>query len=147
MDIEDIKTAIVQFVFDFGYVPLDLRVRLNHGSFEIHFSIFKKGSITLADCSRVTIAVSEFMEHFLGTDDFTVDVSSPGADRVLKKPEEYDLFAGKKARIILKTGIEIIGTLNGYRVDRKCVNFVNWPEGEEKEIPFSTIGKCQLMID
>lgn len=147
MDKEGIKESIEAFVFDFGYVPLDIRVRLNNGVYEVHFSIFKKTRVTLKDCSMVTLAVKEFLVHLLGNDDFSLDVSSPGAERVLKKPFEYSLFEGKKARVLLNDGTELHVILKGYSVDQGCVEWVDLETGVLSSVPFGDVCKCQLMLE
>lgn len=147
MNKEEILDSIYSFVLNMGYIPLDLAIRLNHGSYEIRFSIFNKEKVTLADCTRVTIAVREFLWQFLGNEDFSLDVSSPGAERVLKKPEEYCLFEGKKARIILKNGKEITAFLNGFDIEKKLVNLLDPEKSEGMEILLSDIGKCQLILE
>lgn len=147
MNKEDLLEAIRSFVLNLGYIPLDLRVRLNHGSYEIHFSIFKKEKVTLADCTRVTIAVRDFLYCFLGNEDFSLDVSSPGAERVLKKTEDFCLFEGRKVKIILKTGKEFVAVLNGVQIENKIINLLNPETGEGMEFLLSDIGKCQLILE
>lgn len=147
MDKDSIKEAIESFVFDFGYVPLNIRLVLNHGSYEVHFSIFKKTSVTLKDCSRVTLAVRDFLIVLLGTDDFTVDVSSPGAERILKSPLEYSLFVGKKARLFLKDGTEFFVLLKSFDVDSSVLTYVELKCLDEKKVTLHDVNKCQLTLE
>jgi ribosome maturation factor RimP len=147
MDKESIKEAIESFVFDFGFVPLNVRVLLNHGSYEIHFSIFKKANVTLKDCLRVTLALQDFLLVLLGTDDFTLDVSSPGAQRVLKSPLEYSLFAGKKAKLLLVDGTEYMILLVSFDLDSSMLRYYDLKCLEEKDVAMQEVKKCQLTLD
>jgi ribosome maturation factor RimP len=141
-----LKEAIQLFVFDFGYVPLDIRI-LNNESMVIHFSIFKKNNISLKDCSRVTLAVKEFLVNLLGTDDFILDVSSPGAERVLKSPLEFAIFEGKKVKIIFKDGSIVKGILKGLTIDGSRVCFTDLSSNSEKDVSFADVSKCQLTLE
>lgn len=147
MDKESIKEAIELFVFDLGYVPLQVRVILNHESYGIHFSIFKRTNVTLKDCSRVTLAVKDFLIVFLGTDDFMLDVSSPGAERVLKSPLEYSLFIGKNAKLYLKDGTELFVLLKSFDLDCCSLIYMDLKCLDEKNVTLQEVSKCQLTLD
>jgi ribosome maturation factor RimP len=49
--------------------------------------------VTLALCERVTSALSELRERY------TLEVSSPGLQRPLTKPEHFRRFVGRHARV------------------------------------------------
>jgi ribosome maturation factor RimP len=49
--------------------------------------------VTLALCERVTGALSELRERY------TLEVSSPGVERPLTKPEHFRRFVGRRARV------------------------------------------------
>jgi ribosome maturation factor RimP len=49
--------------------------------------------VTLALCERVTLALSELREHY------TLEVSSPGLQRPLTKPDHFRRFVGRRARV------------------------------------------------
>ncbi len=58
------------------------------------------GGVTLALCERVTGHLSEFRERF------SLEVSSPGQDRPLTKPQHYTRFLGRRARVRLRQATE-----------------------------------------
>jgi ribosome maturation factor RimP len=51
--------------------------------------------VTLALCERVTGHLSEYRERY------SLEVSSPGQDRPLTKPQHYSRFLGRRARVRL----------------------------------------------
>jgi ribosome maturation factor RimP len=53
--------------------------------------------VTLAHCEQVTKLLSEYRESY------TVEVSSPGEDRPLTKPQHFRRFLGHRARLRLRT--------------------------------------------
>jgi ribosome maturation factor RimP len=57
--------------------------------------------VDIALCERVTRSLSDLLE------DWSLEVSSPGPDRPLTKPEHFQRFLGNKVRV--KTSEEIAG--------------------------------------
>jgi ribosome maturation factor RimP len=49
--------------------------------------------VTLALCERVTVALTPLRERY------TLEVSSPGIERPLTKPEHFRRFVGRRARV------------------------------------------------
>jgi len=84
-----------------GYELTELEVNLTHGHGMLRLFIDRPEGITLDDCGRVSQQVSALLDvedPIAG--DYNLEVSSPGADRKLVKPEHFDQFAGSmiKAR-------------------------------------------------
>ncbi len=49
--------------------------------------------VTLALCERVTVALTELRERY------SLEVSSPGLERPLTKPEHFRRFVGRRAKV------------------------------------------------
>ena len=56
--------------------------------------------VTLALCERVTGLLGDYREHY------ALEVSSPGQDRPLTKPQHYTRFLGRHARVRLREARE-----------------------------------------
>jgi ribosome maturation factor RimP len=56
------------------------------------------GGVTLALCERVTVALTALRERY------TLEVSSPGLERPLTKPEHFRRFVGRRARVRAEAG-------------------------------------------
>jgi ribosome maturation factor RimP len=52
--------------------------------------------VTLALCERVSGHLAEYREHY------ALEVSSPGQDRPLTKPQHYTRFLGRRARVRMR---------------------------------------------
>ena len=61
-------------------------------------SIILRG-VTLALCEQVTGALEDVRERY------TLEVSSPGAERPLSKPEHFQRFVGRRVRIRIGQGV------------------------------------------
>ena len=64
----------------------------------------KPGGITLGDCERFSRQVGAVLdvEDFIPTR-YRLEVSSPGLDRRLLKPADFERFAGRQIKLVLKT--------------------------------------------
>jgi ribosome maturation factor RimP len=99
------------------------------------------GGVDLALCERVTDQLRDLLETW------SLEVSSPGADRPLTKPEHFRRFMGRRVRVRTREAIEgqrsFTGTLTG--ADEGGVR-IQANEGEV-EIPLSGIRRSNLIPD
>lgn len=81
------------------------------------------------------------------TGPYTLEVSSPGIERPLRKASDYERFSGREAVIKLTAPVEkrhsYTGTLAGLDGDSVLLDV----DGERHSIPLSTIKKAHLTFD
>ena len=81
----------------------------NH--FVLRIFIDKSGGVTLGDCERVSNQVGVLFDvEDLIPNQYTLEVSSPGIERGLYKPADYERFSG--SRVKLRTAQPIDGQRN-----------------------------------
>jgi ribosome maturation factor RimP len=85
----------------------------------LRISIDKPDGVTHADCELVSHQVGTILDvEDIVPGHYTLEVSSPGVERKLIKPENYERFQGKKAKVFLKEPIDgqrhWEGTLSGF---------------------------------
>ncbi len=104
----------------------------------------RSGGITVEDCT----AVSHHLTRLFVVENIDYDrleVSSPGLDRPLKKPEDFSRFAGAEVHIKLRIAENnqrnFSGTLLGG--DGACVRIRT--EGGERAFAFDNIEKARLV--
>lgn len=101
--------------------------------------------ISLDDCTKVNTAIDELFESTQLIDGaFTLEVSSPGVERPLRRPMDYDRFRGKKARLHTFRPLEVreIENENYWTKNQKQKNFVGILKGLS-----SGHDKVQMEID
>ena len=108
----------------------------------------KSGSVSLDDCTRVTHVLDELLESDPElSSSYVLEVSSPGLDRVIKRPEEYDIFVGRHIALYLSEPVdekqEWHGQLQG-RLDSQVS--VKKDDGETVLIPLAVINKAKLVF-
>jgi ribosome maturation factor RimP len=109
----------------------------------------KPVGISHSDCQ----AVSEQLSVLLDVEDlvpgpgYVLEVSSPGLDRKLTRPAEFERFAGRKARISMQEPVEgqsfFEGRLAGYADGRVKVDV----QGRIVELPLAGVRKAQLVVE
>jgi len=105
--------------------------------------------ITHKDCERVSQQLSVILdvEELIPGPSYTLEVSSPGLDRKLIKPADYERFAGRLARVWLNEPVEKQsyweGRLTGYAegVVKLAV------KDREIAIPYAGIRKANLVVE
>jgi ribosome maturation factor RimP len=64
-----------------------------------------EGFISLDDCERVSQVAGPLLDQAdLITDSYTLEVSSPGAERKLRDRAEYERFVGRKVNVRYRSG-------------------------------------------
>jgi len=90
-----------------GCELLDLRLVRARG-WTLRLVIDRPEGVTVGDCARVSRAASALLDEEDGLleQKYVLEVSSPGIDRALFNPEDYDRFAGQRVKIELKQARE-----------------------------------------
>src|SRR5690606_259372 len=110
--------------------------------------IDKPGGVDLDDCTRVSHHVSGVLdvEDPIRTSS-TLAVSSPGLERPMFKPSDYNRFAGERVRLRLQPPLDgrrrLAGVLRGLRGDMVVVE----ENGIEINVPLSQIDKANLELE
>jgi ribosome maturation factor RimP len=116
--------------------------------------IDKEGGIALDDCADVSHELSAILDvEDIIPCNYTLEVSSPGLDRPLKKPEDYQRFAGRLVKIrtydqcLDDSGNRrktFLGTLEGL-VDGSIR--MTLKEGQTASIPLERVAKANLEFE
>jgi ribosome maturation factor RimP len=97
-----------------------------------------------ADISRSVSALLDVADPIAGA--YTLEVSSPGIDRPLVRPEDYDRFAGFEARIELSQPLSGRKRFRGRLLGRAGDSIRLIAETGEVEVPLSAIARAKLVL-
>jgi ribosome maturation factor RimP len=110
--------------------------------------IDKEGGITLDDCSQFSQSIEEvFDAEDLIPTRYVLEVSSPGIERGLFSPADFERFIGKLAKVKFSTGGEaatVTGRIAG--VNGSVIKLLDKKAGEI-EIDHANVLKANLKID
>lgn len=145
---QKIATLIEPTMTDMGYELV--RVMTTGGrrpTLQIMAERIDRAGMNVDDCAEISRAISAILD----VDDpisgaYELEVSSPGIDRPLMKPADFERFAGFEARVETDLAIDgqrkFKGQLLG--LQDQAVRLA-LPEGE-KEIPLTAIRKAKLVL-
>ncbi|OBS10359.1 ribosome maturation factor [Acidihalobacter prosperus] len=111
--------------------------------------IDRDGGITLDDCALV----SEQVGALLDVEDpitlaYRLEVSSPGLDRVLFKPEQYRRYIGARLKLRLRWAVEGRRNVQGRLVacDDEAVS-IELETGEAATVPLESVHRARLIYE
>ena len=104
--------------------------------------------VTIVDCARASRALEARLEaDALVSEQYVLEVSSPGADRPLRTAADWRRFIGRRATVTSgllaggKQEVEILG-LDGDGI--AAVAHVRDPKGRETHVPLADITQARL---
>ena len=109
-------------------------------------------SVTVDDCARV----SRDLSAILDVDDvvpmaYTLEVSSPGLDRPLTRAEDYERFAGRRAKLVMREKVDgqgyFKGQLGGIEDGPVKVVVIEGEDGRTHRVPLDVITRANLEVD
>jgi ribosome maturation factor RimP len=106
-----------------------------------------EASMTVADCAEISRSISALLDvadPIAGA--YTLEVSSPGIDRPLVRPEDYDRFAGFEARIEMAEPIAGRKRFRGRLLGRLADDVRLAGEAGEIRLPFAGIARARLVL-
>src|SRR5579872_3053759 len=90
-----------------GLEVVEVELKGSGGNHLLRISIDKPAGVTHADCELVSHQVGTILDvEDVVPGHYTLEVSSPGVERKLFKPNDYIRFQGKKAKIVLREPVE-----------------------------------------
>src|SRR5436305_13444734 len=97
-----------------------------------------------ADISRTVSALLDVADPIAGA--YTLEVSSPGIDRPLVRPEDYDRFAGFEAKLELSHPLSGRKRFRGRLLGRAGDSVRLIAEIGEVHVPLSAIARAKLIL-
>ena len=90
-----------------GIEVVEVEFKGNGNNQLLRISIDKPAGVSHADCELVSQQVGTILDvEDVVPGHYTLEVSSPGVERKLLKPNDYIRFQGKKAKIVLREPVE-----------------------------------------
>ena len=128
-----------------GYELVELEYAAGRTQAVVRLFIDTPAGITVDDCERVSRDVAALLD----VDDpiptaYTLEVSSPGFDRVLRTPAHFERFVGERVFVELKapragrkryTGVLQVASATGIELE---------VDKQKVEVRFEEIGKARL---
>ncbi len=95
-----VRDTIEPVLAALGFSLVDCTVGRRKGATRVAVVIYRKEGVGVEDCAAVSGALLPRLETLPEIQEVSLEVSSPGTERVLRSPTEYALFAGRGVRIL-----------------------------------------------
>ena len=127
-----------------------VRVRLSGGGRPTLQVMAERGDgkeMTVEDCAEISRAVSAILDvedPIAGA--YVLEVSSPGLDRPLTRPEDFSRFAGHEAKLDLSDAVDGRKRIRGRLVGLEGDNVRIVTEEGESALPVAVIRSAKLVL-
>jgi len=129
-------------------VDIELRHERSRGGRVLRVYLDKTGGPTVDDLGRVSRQLSELLDgQDVVSGAYTLEVSSPGINRPLKRPEHFARYIGKRVRIRTRDLIGGRRSFLGILQDVAGESITVAQEGTRYDIPFAAIEKSNYEHD
>ena len=139
------RTLLEPTIDNLGYELIHIELSSQGKQTILRFYIDAPGGIQIDDCETVSRQLSAVLdvEDPLNTA-YLLEVSSPGLDRPLVKPNHFQKFVGDQAKITTHTHILGRRRFTGQMVEANDEMVIMEVDGESYELPYEDIESARL---
>ena len=145
-----IRQIVQEVVESQGYEFVDMEFKGSGNNAILRIFIDKPEGVSHADCEFMSKQVGTILdvEDVMPGGSYTLEVSSPGLERPLKKPRDFERFLGQKAKVVLREPVAARrhweGTLSGFS---DGVIRLQPSTGEPVEFELAMVERANLKFD
>lgn len=143
---EQVQALLEPLVENLGYELVCLELQGSGQNSLLRLYIDAPQGIGLEDCERVSREVSATMDvadPISGS--YRLEVSSPGLDRPLAKPEHFRRFAGRQAKLQMRAPVEGRRRFAGRLLGLEQNEIVIEVDGSSFRLPLEQVEKARLV--
>ncbi len=147
MNREKISAELKELAEELGFEYVGAEFVREAGTPVLRVYIDREGGVSLDDCEKVSQAAGTMLDA--RADDFDgnylLEVSSPGIERPLFSPTDYERFTGRPVSVKLKKPVEGRRRVSAVIEGREGENILLNCGGEPIAVPFEQIGSAHLV--
>ena len=143
-----LDNLIKNTVTGLGYQLWGYEYRPHSESALLHIFIENSNGISIDDCATVSRQMGAVLdvENIIPVA-YILEVSSPGMDRVLFTPEQYQDYLGETIKIRTRTPIEERRNFKGSLLETNDTIVTIRVDNQEFKIPFDSIDRARLVLN
>ena len=145
---EQVAGLVEPSLEDMGFELVDVEYLSVHGKWVLRLYIDKEGGVTLDDCASVSREIGDLIDvKDVIVHAYTLEVSSPGLDRPLKKEKDFEHAIGKKIKVKTVTAVEGRRNYIGYlRNFQEGILYMELERGGV-HFPWKDVDKANLVYE
>ena len=146
--IEQLAASLSLHIYDIDFLKEDerhiLRISITKKAPMQNLSSKDSNAVSLQDCQILSELLSPLLDvEHINMDSYHLEVSSPGLERILKKPQHYAFSLGEMISLKLTDKSSLQGILENVN-DTHITLLVG---KEQVKIPFSSIKKAKVIFE
>ena len=127
---------------------VDVEYKKEGKNWVLRIFIDKEGGVTIADCQKVSRLTGDLIDvEETITTPYSLEVSSPGLNRVLKREKDFLKFKGRQICLHSLSPIDNRRKFIGILADFKDQTVFLELDGKLLEIPLRQVAKANLVIE
>lgn len=141
----DIRALTEPVLLKAGYRLVDAVLSKQDGQAHLTIYVFAHERMSVEDMAKVSDILSGVLDSADYLDDYMLEISSPGIDRVFKSKSEFDIFKGLQVRVKTADGQRYIGINGGLDGDTVMLQGAETEDGKKDiAINLDNITKAKL---
>ncbi|HJM82042.1 MAG TPA: ribosome maturation factor RimP [Nitrospinota bacterium] len=149
---EDTFRIVAPIVETEGFELVDVELAGSGNVSVLRLFIDKKNGVTVEDCVSISRRVGMVLEvEDIMVGPYTLEVSSPGLTRSLKRPDQWKRAIGKLVLVVLKSRAAAVNQLRFKAVvesaDDEKITLCKRGNSRRLEIMYDEVAKARLEVD
>ncbi|CAH8770040.1 ribosome maturation factor RimP [Paenibacillus dendritiformis] len=142
-----VESMITPYLEENGFELVDIEYVKEGSSWFLRIFVDKEGGIDIEDCGRISEYASQKLDETDPIEDaYFLEVSSPGAERPLKKPQDVAKSVGKHVFVTTYEPIGGLKEFEGELVSFDGETMVVQVGGKDRAIPYNKVASARLAI-
>ncbi|MFA4874010.1 MAG: ribosome maturation factor RimP [bacterium] len=140
-----VEGLVAPVLANLGYDLIEREIVFDSGRWVLRLFIDREGGVTIDDCVRA----SHSIEDLVAVEDvvpvrYDLEVSSPGIFRPLRRPADFEKYAGMRVRVRTAEPIDGRSNFKGIleRVEGGAITIII--DGDRYQVPIDAIEKARL---
>ena len=145
---QTIEALVLPVLKELGLELVDIEYKREGKNWVLRIYIDKEGGITVNDCSQVSHQVGDLIDvDDLISNAYSLEVSSPGLDRPLKKSQDFLKFKSRRIRLTTFAPLGNRRNFKGVILDFRDDTLFLQAEDDAFEIQFNNIAKAKVVLE
>jgi ribosome maturation factor RimP len=109
---EELRELVAPVIEGMGFQLVELGLHRSRSGGRVHVVVHRAQGVGVEDCAALSRSLRPRLDLVPGLGEFGLEVSSPGLDRVIKDPAEYEIFRGRGVRLWLRDASDWLDGIN-----------------------------------
>lgn len=154
--VERVRAVASRVTASYGLEVFEVQFRREAGGMVLRVQIDRPGpaataddSVSVEDCARVSRDLSAIFDvEDVAPTAYILEVSSPGLDRPLRRAEDYQRFAGRRVKLVMREAVDgqrfFKGRLGGLEDNDVLIDA---DDGRRHRVPVGVITRAHLEVE